>query len=384
MIIDFSYSFDLFKEKFLEKKPLLLQQSFVPPESPLDIVESALSIVDPSEAYLKVVKNAKRVDQSLIMEEYIDIGIRRRRIRKDALFRYLSTDASLVLNRIDLYSPFVSDICLQVSRFAQAQASANAYVSFGIEPATDVHWDRHDIFAVQLFGEKRWLIYPPTFELPLNSQVSAKRKEEVPHEPTLDIVLKAGDILYLPRGWWHKVSPVNNQPTFHLAVGAHTPLILDYLVWACGNKLPEHLQFRKSVHSIQVGGDQLEDAMSTLSEILTKREIFEEFIERAKSRERVNTHVSLSDIFLEPLINKNCDYTLQINTRYFFDKPSILINGKKHLFTTDERLVVDLISIRCGIKISEVLDFMDSKKILNSMQILKSLLARDVISKVSN
>ena len=163
MLIDFRHTFESFRNDFFEKRPLYLQNCFIPPEQPIKIIENALNIVDPAEAYLKVLKNAKRIEQSLLTEEYVDIGIRRRRIRKDVLYRYLADDASLVLNRIDLYSPVVSEICMQVSRFAHAQASANAYVSFGREPATDVHWDRHDIFAIQLFGEMRWVVYEPTF-----------------------------------------------------------------------------------------------------------------------------------------------------------------------------------------------------------------------------
>lgn len=298
MLIDFRHTFESFRNDFFEKRPLYLQNCFIPPEQPIKIIENALNIVDPAEAYLKVLKNAKRIEQSLLTEEYVDIGIRRRRIRKDVLYRYLADDASLVLNRIDLYSPVVSEICMQVSRFAHAQASANAYVSFGREPATDVHWDRHDIFAIQLFGEKRWVVYEPTFKLPLNSQSSAEKKLEVPQTPTIDIIIKAGDVLYIPRGWWHRVTPVDNQPTFHLAVGAHTPLILDYLVWACGNKLPEHLPFRKSVNSIESDDGQMAQVMAMLSDILTMPETFQEFLQRAQSRERVNSHVSLSDVFL--------------------------------------------------------------------------------------
>ncbi|MCX7291910.1 cupin domain-containing protein [Janthinobacterium sp.] len=382
MLIDFRHTFESFRNDFFEKKPLYLQNCFIPPEQPIKIIEDALNIVDPAEAYLKVLKNAKRIEQSLLTEEYVDIGIRRRRIRKDVLYRYLADDASLVLNRIDLYSPAVSEICMQVSRFAHAQASANAYVSFGREPATDVHWDRHDIFAIQLFGEKRWVVYEPTFKLPLNSQSSAEKKLEVPQTPTIDIIIKAGDVLYIPRGWWHRVTPVDNQPTFHLAVGAHTPLILDYLVWACGNKLPEHLPFRKSVNSIESDDGQMAHVMAMLSDILTMPETFQEFLQRAQSRERVNSHVSLSDVFLPKSDNETRSRLLQVNSRYTLDDNFVVINGQRNFLTPAERLAVEFISSHPGAITGDVLNHLEEQFVEAPTDVVTALLKRDIVSHI--
>ena len=385
MLIDFRCGYEDFKSDFFEKKPLLIKGAFIPPDFPLAIIEDALAVVDPSEAYLKVLKNAVRVDQSLLTEEYIDLGIRRRRIRKDALYKNLEDDASLVLNRIDLYSSIVSDICLQVSRFAKAQASANAYLSFGREPATDVHWDRHDIFAIQLFGEKRWEIYQPTFELPLNSQVSSNKKSEVPDKAVLDIVLQAGDVIYLPRGWWHRVAPVEDKPTLHVAVGAHSPLVLDYLIWACGNKLPDHLLFRKSVNSIEDNGGQLADIIAKLSEILVTQSTFDEFLQRAQSRERVNSHMSLTDVFLpHTREGKQRHLALQVNSRYAVPDNFIVINGQSHFLTTAERLAIDFIACERKATTLDLHKKLSDNGFHSSSEIINSLMKRDIISFLPN
>ncbi|AVR95114.1 JmjC domain-containing protein [Pseudoduganella armeniaca] len=380
MLIDFRCHYDEFKRSYFEKQPLLLEGAFTPPSQPVRIIEDALDVVDPEETYLKVLKNAERIDQRQLIEEYVDIGIRRRRIRKEALYRCLADDASLVLNRIDLYSQAVSDICLQVSRFARAQASANAYVSFGREPATDIHWDRHDIFAVQMFGEKRWLVYEPTFELPLNSQVSAEKKAQAPQTPVLDIVLKAGDVLYLPRGWWHKVAPVDDRPTFHLAVGAHTPLLLDYLVWACGNKLPDHLAFRKSVNGIDAGDGQLEQAIAALADILANPATLQDFRRRAQSRERVNSHVALADLFLSQPAEDSRRRRVQVNSRYAFDGAGVVVNGQRHVLTTAERMAVDFIAARSAALAGEVAEAIAQQGVADADGVLAGLLRRDIIS----
>ena len=52
-------------------------------------------------------------------------------------------------------------------------------------------------------GEKRWLVYEPVLELPLKHQRYSAELGE-PGSRVLDVTLRAGDTLYLPRGWLHE------------------------------------------------------------------------------------------------------------------------------------------------------------------------------------
>ena len=68
-------------------------------------------------------------------------------------------------------------------------------------------------------GRKRWLVYDPVWELPLKHQ----RYEEAmgaPGETVLDVVLEAGDTLYLPRGWMHEAL-TSDEDSLHLTVGVN-------------------------------------------------------------------------------------------------------------------------------------------------------------------
>jgi len=85
-----------------------------------------------------------------------------------------------------------------------------------------VHHDTHDVLILQVAGEKRWLVYDPLLELPLKHQRYTKELGE--HgEPTEDLVLRAGDTLYLPRGWLHQAE-TSDSDSLHLTIGiaAHT------------------------------------------------------------------------------------------------------------------------------------------------------------------
>jgi hypothetical protein len=59
MLIDFRHTFESFRNDFFEKKTALSSKLFYPPEQPIKIIENALNIVDPAEAYLKVLKKCQ-------------------------------------------------------------------------------------------------------------------------------------------------------------------------------------------------------------------------------------------------------------------------------------------------------------------------------------
>ncbi len=72
------------------------------------------------------------------------------------------------------------------------------------------------MFILQIEGKKRWRLYEPRNkqeELPRFSSPNFDQSEI--GEPCLDVVLEAGDLLYLPRGTIHQVSLFPFKKYFH-------------------------------------------------------------------------------------------------------------------------------------------------------------------------
>jgi hypothetical protein len=120
----------------------------------------------------------------------------------------------------------------------------NAYYTPRAAQGLPVHHDTHDVFVLQVSGEKRWLVYEPALELPLRNQ---KYSAELggPGEPVHDLVLRAGDMLYLPRGWLHEAL-TSDTDSLHLTVGVNVVTWLDAFKAAldeCGGELG----FRRSI-----------------------------------------------------------------------------------------------------------------------------------------
>jgi len=215
--INFEISKNEFRETYFETNPCLIENAFATDGLGWELIDSALDMQDPSPDYLKLLKGG-RLEPERYLEEFIDIGIRRKRIAKHLLYQHLKEGGTVVLNRIELVSPQVRALCLSAGQFVGAQTTANAYAAFGPEPATNVHWDTHDVLVMQLKGKKRWRVYEPTHPLPVANQISNERKDELIDAPVMDLELEQGSCLYVPRGWWHKVEPVAGYDTIHLAV----------------------------------------------------------------------------------------------------------------------------------------------------------------------
>ncbi|MBO0653575.1 cupin-like domain-containing protein [Streptomyces triculaminicus] len=143
----------------------------------------------------------------------------------------LAEGASLVIDAIDQIHPPVREAAAGLERFFRTPVQVNAYASWTAEEGFGTHWDDHDVVVLQLEGSKRWKIYGPTRQAP------AWRDVEVPEAPTgepiTDIVLTPGDMLYLPRGWWHAVSADQGTASLHLTFGLAAQTGAEFLGWLC-------------------------------------------------------------------------------------------------------------------------------------------------------
>ncbi|MGW8994244.1 cupin domain-containing protein [Streptomyces zhihengii] len=151
------------------------------------------------------------------------------RLKPAELHRRLAEGATLVLDAIDELHPGVGGLAQELERNLRTGVQVNAYASWTPEEGFGVHWDDHDVLVLQLDGAKRWRIYGPTRQAPLHRDTDAP--EPPPGEPLVELVLKAGDMLYLPRGWWHAVAASEGVHSLHLTCGMQTTTGADLLQW---------------------------------------------------------------------------------------------------------------------------------------------------------
>lgn len=161
------------------------------------------------------------------------------RLRYEKLTQELNSGATLVLDAVDeLYEPLRA-LAEALELFFHERIQINSYASWKSSRGFDLHWDDHDVFILQVTGRKHWMIHGMTLAYPL----AGDPKEPKPTEPPLwDHILEAGELLYIPRGFWHVAYPLN-EPTLHLTVGVHNRAGLDLLQWLV-NRMRSRETFR--------------------------------------------------------------------------------------------------------------------------------------------
>ena len=150
------------------------------------------------------------------------------RLKPTEFTRELREGATLVLDAVHELSDEVGELAEGLELFFGARVQANLYAGWHTSRGFDIHWDDHDVFILQAAGRKRWSVYGQTRPYPLFEDV--ERAERPTHEPLWEGTLEDGDLLYIPRGWWHVALPLA-EPTLHLTVGVHNSTGLDLLRW---------------------------------------------------------------------------------------------------------------------------------------------------------
>lgn len=168
--------------------------------------------------------------------------------------------ATIVLQALQYQHEPLAEFCRELERELGHPAQANAYYTPSSAQGFKVHHDTHDVLCLQVEGEKRWLVYPPVLELPLKHQ---KYTAELgaPGEPLMDVTMRAGDTLYLPRGWLHQAM-TSDTPSLHLTVGINVATWRDAVREALDEVADEDVSFRQGVDEDAVAPDGLLEALA--------------------------------------------------------------------------------------------------------------------------
>jgi Cupin superfamily protein len=153
--------------------------------------------------------------------------------------------ATIVLQALQVQHPPLAAFCRELEAELGHPVQANAYYTPASAQGFAVHHDTHDVFCLQVEGEKRWLVYPPVLELPLKNQKYVPEMG-APGEPILDVTMQAGDTLYLPRGWLHQAM-TSDAASLHLTVGVNVATWRDAVREALDEAAREDVEFRRGV-----------------------------------------------------------------------------------------------------------------------------------------
>ncbi|MCL2924255.1 MAG: cupin domain-containing protein [Trichodesmium sp. MAG_R04] len=239
--------------------------------------------------------------------------------------------ATLIIDKIDKRIPEVSIFTSKLSYELGYPTQVNAYCSWSSKKGFSTHYDTHDVFILQVEGNKQWYVYTETLKYPLPNQKSSSftPPEE---EAYLSCILHPGDVLYIPRGHWH-YAVTTEEPSIHLTLGIHSRTGVDLLEWLIG-QFQNKEEWRRSL-PLRIDETSFNVSIENLIKDL------KEYINNHNIREEYNNYL---DSLEEPVEQYNLPYQAGFN---------IFHNGVETKFKVShfQRLKISKIADNDGYKI---------------------------------
>ncbi len=121
------------------------------------------------------------------------------------VFDRFSDGATIILESLHSYSPPLREFCRDLERELRQGTQVNAYITPPGAQGFSTHVDSHDVFVVQVHGQKHWFVYD-------------RGDAEGVGDPLIERDLAVGDCLYIPKGFPHAAS-TGASASAHLTIG---------------------------------------------------------------------------------------------------------------------------------------------------------------------
>lgn len=280
-----AFSQEAFFSEHWEKKPYWLSRGVgdfyeaLLPQAELDHVFTAALTLDPATVEVLRADQGRQVSRDP-----------QRPFEAPFLQSAYESGSTLRVNAAHRFSSSLSLLCRALEQSLSLQVSMNLYCSPANAQGAPAHYDRHDVFVLQVSGRKQWKLHPPVMELPLESVPPHRFESHVdtlhfrvnPYQPPVPpvrrarqaFVLEPGDFLYVPRGHIHEVTTEDSH-SVHLTVGLRALTYAEYLTSALYQLANQDVRLRRSLPpgfaNDRVPSEPLRQELRALGEALRQR-----------------------------------------------------------------------------------------------------------------
>lgn len=176
---------------------------------------------------MKLIKGTMPRPRDAYLGDYYVGQKKRPRTLSTKMIQELREGATLIINAVQDFSTPLQQLCFNLEQVLRTNVNVNTYVAFRDLQGFDLHFDDHDVFILQVYGHKDWCVYGETLPNTVKDIAEPPRPDGA---PVFKRRLAPGDMLYIPRGWWHYATPCE-EPSLHLTVGTMIPTFLDLIGW---------------------------------------------------------------------------------------------------------------------------------------------------------
>jgi len=233
--------FSKFEKEYWEQKPLFIERGdkdYYQSLISLEDVDTLLDLARPTGASLRVVKNQEPLPANKYENPDGSLNL-------NQIYVAYADGYTIVVNEVERFWKPIREFCQHLQLFFNCKVVANMYLTPKGQKALLPHYDTHDVYAIQIHGKKHWKLYDPEYATPiLNSFQPIFQREHLRN--CQDVVVNAGDVLYVPRGVPHEAISME-ESSLHLTIGVYPVQWMDLLSKAIYHAALTNLEVRRAL-----------------------------------------------------------------------------------------------------------------------------------------
>lgn len=213
----------------------------------IDDVDRLVTNVDLREGQLDLADASRKMMRSDYLDAagYVDRG---------AVADFHRGGATIILQQLHQLEPALARFCRALENVFSAHIQTNIYLTPPNAQGFRTHYDNHDVFVLQIEGEKAWRLYEKPVDTPYRGEGFQNGVHES-GELKQEFTLRAGDVAYVPRGLMHDALTAGDAPSLHVTVGLITRTWADLMLEAVSEAALRTPELRRSLPPGYARGD---------------------------------------------------------------------------------------------------------------------------------
>jgi hypothetical protein len=205
-----------------------------------------------------------------------------------ALSSQYTQGKTIFVHKLEQRWKSVATLCRNLETTLLHPVSASMFLTPRNSQGVSAHFDSVEVFVLQIEGSKHWRLYKPTVELPLQDAFEPIPREQI-GEPIQEVHLKAGDLIYMPRGFIHEAF-ASDDSSLHITVAVSVFRWTDLVRAALTCLSAKDVRFRRAVPIGALGAAEIEGAVRIQFE-----ELLQQFVRGSRVEDAIAT---LGDQFI--------------------------------------------------------------------------------------
>jgi ribosomal protein L16 Arg81 hydroxylase len=238
-----------FFENYWEKKVL-----YIPRNDPhyyrdiltFDDVDAYLSRTDLRYPYIRLVQAGRELPlNTYAYDSVFGENVFQGNLDLDKLFQLYHGGATMCMQLQNLALPKLREFTNHIERFFEFRTQSTLFLTPPKSQGFTSHFDSHDFFIFQIYGEKQWKIYPNPVEFPLAGHRVLDSEVNLTVPPDFEPNVRPGDCLYVPRGVYHEAL-TNETTSLQISLGVFPFIWCDVMHKIIDDLAAEHASLRKA------------------------------------------------------------------------------------------------------------------------------------------